>query len=32
MDVPDEEGEDDEGGGRLAAERDQPNPEVILSD
>ena len=32
MDVPDEEGEDDEGGGRPAAEGDQPDPEMILSD
>jgi len=32
MDVSDEEGEDDEGGGRSAAEGDQPDPEVILSD
>ena len=32
IDVLDEEGEDDEDGGRPAAEGDQPDPEVILSD
>jgi len=32
MDVLNEEGEDDEDGGLPAAEGDQPDPEVILSD